>query len=212
MMSSSKAIRSGPTLTNQSHLLPLPIGSPGQILEALNYLHSICKLIHRNLNPGNVLIASNGDNWKLSGLEFAIRFESATVHDSASIMAGELAGSTCLRYTGLASTSGAHSALRRQRTLVSSSLARQLAPSSIGASLTPATMSRPRLRPVPDKVRGVCQEAARSAPHPARARLPGAGNLAPGQVLAQVRPILLRAPPRPDLRPLAPPGSDKLSI
>lgn len=100
--------------TNYSELLAMcDTPSHLQILEALNYLHSICKLVHRNLNPRNILIAAN-DNWKLSGLEFAIRFESATISESASMMANEGANSL-LRYS---SGAGAQAALRRQRTLV----------------------------------------------------------------------------------------------
>lgn len=79
-------------------------------------MHTICKLIHRNLNPGNILIATN-DNWKLSGLDFAIRFESTAISESASMMANELQGPLQLRYT--AGKSASQSALRRQRTLVS---------------------------------------------------------------------------------------------
>lgn len=86
-----------------------------QILEALNYLHSICKLIHRNLTPRSVLIAAN-DNWKLSGLEFAIRFE------SASALAAQEEGASLL---GHSSGVSSQAALRRQRTLVSNQQAFQ---------------------------------------------------------------------------------------
>ena len=100
-----------------------------KILEALNFLHTICKLIHRNLSPANILVAAN-DNWKLSGLEFAVRFESTTISESASIMAQETGVSFAYAANALANPSGA--ALRRQRTLVSVSPG----PSS-GASLLP---------------------------------------------------------------------------
>lgn len=109
-------------------------------------MHAICKLIHRNLTPRNILICQN-DNWKLSGLEFALRFESTTISESASMMAHEFsqtlapmlgkgAGSTgsALLANRPAATStsgagrhhlgpagaGASGQLRRQRTLVSS--------------------------------------------------------------------------------------------
>lgn len=105
-------------------------------------MHGICKLIHRNVTPNNILVCQN-DNWKLSGLEFAVRFESTTISESASMMAHEFGQ---IRYTlggttsasgllsaasqsgvgggsGAGSSSGASgssSQLRRQRTLVSS--------------------------------------------------------------------------------------------
>lgn len=86
-----------------------------QILEALNYLHLYCRLIHRNVTPANILIGS-GDNWKLAGLEFAVRFESTTVSESNSIMRLE----SCATQT-LSPTSNLLKAnhFRRQRTLVS---------------------------------------------------------------------------------------------
>lgn len=98
-----------PRLASRPPLRP----TPTQILEALNFLHVICKLVHRNLSPQNILIAGD-DNWKLSGLEFAVRFESTTISESASIMAHEL-GAPLVRY------SGQSLGLRRQRTLVSMS-------------------------------------------------------------------------------------------
>ena len=40
-----------------------------QIVEALVYLHTTCRVIHRNISPQSVLINKRG-TWKLSGLEF----------------------------------------------------------------------------------------------------------------------------------------------
>ena len=87
-------------------------------------MHTICKLIHRNVTPKNILIGLQ-DNWKLSGLEFALKFESTTMSESSSMMAHELGLRPAFRMgaslgAGASSLSAAgQQHLRRQRTLVS---------------------------------------------------------------------------------------------
>lgn len=139
--------------------LPFIHAAHTQILEALHYLHAICKLIHRNLTPANILIGSN-DNWKLSGLEFALRFESATISESASIMAHEGASGSLLRYS-LGSANAQQKTLRRQKTLVSIG-ACALNPSNHHTTLTLTTnlaLCFTSLTSAPNQVRRICQVA-----------------------------------------------------
>lgn len=128
------------------------------MLEALNYLHLVCKLIHRNVTPSNILVCA-GDNWKLAGLEFAVRFESTSLPatDAQSVLVGETRAAQLgclLRLAGGSRNATDYSsggaaravscgpgALRRQRTLHQTKCDEYLRASHTGATKTPRKLS-----------------------------------------------------------------------
>lgn len=52
-----------------------------QVSEALHFLHSSCKIIHRNISPQSVIVTRKG-TWKLFGFEFIEKCNDADIHVS----------------------------------------------------------------------------------------------------------------------------------